>query len=307
MICALYDRMARSADRVIQPAVTAFAELIAHRTGTAAVLFYGSNLRTGSLDGVLDFYALMPGKQVDRIWPRVSYHEWHYEGIDLRAKIARMSLEKFTEACSGATLDTTIWARFVQPSALVFALSCECREEVLAALAKAVRTAGMLAAVIGPERGRESAYWTALFDATYKAEFRVEKPGRAASIVETHRDHFEGLLPLAWTALDLPYSQQKGELYPQVTPSQRDFVMRWWVRREKLGKALNLMRLAKATKTFDGAAAYGIWKLERHTGVALDRTPFREKHPILAAPGAWWEYRRKKRAAQAAHHTNVGN
>ena len=295
MTCALFERMAQSADRPVHPAVTAFAEHIAHRTGAVAVLFYGSNLRTGELDGVLDFYALLPGEQAERIWPRVSYHEWHHDGIDLRAKIARLSLDKFAEACSGATLDTTIWARFAQPAALVFAVSGECRNAVMRALATAVRTAAMLAATLGPDAGAEREYWAALFDATYRAEFRVEQAGRAASIVETHRAHFDGLLPLAWAALDLPFERCGAVLRPQVTPAQRDFVMRWWVRREKLGKALNLMRLAKATRTFDGAAAYGIWKLERHTGIALERTEFRERHPILAAPGAWLEYRRKKR------------
>ena len=44
--------------------------------GALGVLFYGSNLRTGSLEGVLDFYVLLPGPQRERIWPRVSYREW---------------------------------------------------------------------------------------------------------------------------------------------------------------------------------------------------------------------------------------
>ena len=69
----------------------------------------------------------------------------------------------------------------------------------------------------------------------------------------------------------------------------------WWSRRQKLGKALNVLRLAKATTTFEGAAAYGAWKLERHTGIALEVTPFREKHPLLAMPGAAWELWRAKR------------
>ncbi|MEO0643323.1 MAG: hypothetical protein AAFY47_07910, partial [Pseudomonadota bacterium] len=57
--------------------VRAFAEALAHEAGALAVLFYGSNLRTGSLDGVLDFYVLLPGdaREEPAIWPRVSYHE----------------------------------------------------------------------------------------------------------------------------------------------------------------------------------------------------------------------------------------
>jgi len=58
--------------------------------------------------------------------------------------------------------------------------------------------------------------------------------------------------------------------------------------RARFGKPLNLLRLAKASTTFDGAAAYAAWKIERHTGVAVPLTPWRERHPFLAAPGVLW-------------------
>ena len=48
--------------------------------------------------------------------------------------------------------------------------------------------------------------------------------------------------------------------------------------------------------TFDGAARYAAYKIERHTGVDIAVTPFRERHPFLAAPGAWLELRRRRRA-----------
>jgi len=47
--------------------VASFAQRLAQQAGARAALFYGSNLRTGELDGVLDFYLLMPGAQQDRI------------------------------------------------------------------------------------------------------------------------------------------------------------------------------------------------------------------------------------------------
>jgi len=87
--------------------------------GTAAVLFYGSNLRTGSTEGVLDFYVLTTGPRERGLWPRVGYREFPISGQTLRAKIATMRLATFTEAASGRLLDTTIWTRFVQPAALV--------------------------------------------------------------------------------------------------------------------------------------------------------------------------------------------
>ena len=63
----------------------------------------------------------------------------------------------------------------------------------------------------------------------------------------------------------------------------------------RLGKPLNLLRLAKATTTFDGAADYAAWKLHRHTGITLEVTPFRSRYPLLAAPGALFELWRKRR------------
>jgi len=54
----------------------------------------------------------------------------------------------------------------------------------------------------------------------------------------------------------------------------------------------------RATATFDGAARYGAWKLERHTGIAVELTPWRERHPILAAPKVLWGvWRRMRRGA----------
>jgi hypothetical protein len=62
-----------------------------------------------------------------------------------------------------------------------------------------------------------------------------------------------------------------------------------------LGKPLNVLRLVKASTTFDGAARYAAWKVERHTGVPVALTPWREKHPVLAAPAVLWRVWRARR------------
>jgi hypothetical protein len=63
-----------------------------------------------------------------------------------------------------------------------------------------------------------------------------------------------------------------------------------------LGKAINAARLVRAARTFDGAARYVAWKVERHTGVSIEVTPWRERHPLLAAPGVVWRIWRRKAA-----------
>lgn len=295
MTATLEHRVAQALDAPVVPQVHGIAEQLGRESGARAVLFYGSNLRTGSLDGVLDFYVLMPGPQREKIWPRVSYREWTNDGVTLRGKIATMALETFARAARGESRDTTIWARFVQPSALAWAADERARAEVVDAVAGAARTAARLAAALGPKEGAAEEYWRALFRATYRAEFRVEKPGRENDILSVNADHFAGLLPLAWEAEGIAFERDGDRLAPKGFGPARQATLRWWASRTRLGKPLNLLRLVKASTTFEGAARYAAWKIERHTGVPVPLTPWRERHPLLAAPGVLWRVWRARR------------
>ncbi|MGB3796258.1 MAG: hypothetical protein WA957_08135 [Alteraurantiacibacter sp.] len=284
--------------RNVDPAVAAFAARLADEKPALGVLFYGSNLRTGLREGVLDFYILTDGDAETGLWPTVSYREWEYEGETLRAKIATMTLHKFTEAARGETIDTTIWARFVQPSALVWCRDEAARLNIAAAIEAAAITAARLAAAAGPPSGQEEDYWRALFRHTYRAEFRVEKPGREDSILSLNPDHFTGLLPDALAAGGIAYGNDNGMLTPRISVAERKRILAWWERCRRMGKPLNIARLARATRTFDGAARYAAWKVERHTGEKIEITPFREKHPILFSPAIafkLWRAQRKRR------------
>ncbi len=296
MTKALNERIEAATALSVEPPVAAFARRLADEAGALAVLFYGSNLRTGSLEGVLDFYVLLPGPPESGIWPLVSYREWSDAGHALRAKIATMTLAKFTRAARGDLLDTTIWARFVQPRALVWNADENAKAKVVEALAAASATAARLAAVLGPARGSEPDFWLALFGETYRAEFRVEDGGRAQSILDFNPAHFDGLLPLALEAAGIGFALEGDAIAPRLDQAQRDKVLGWWRIRRRFGKPLNFARLVKASTTFDGAARYAAWKIERHTGVKVEVTPWREKHPVLAAPGVLFSvWRRRKR------------
>jgi hypothetical protein len=294
---SLEGRLSAALARMVVPKVSAFAARLTD-DHVAGVLFYGSNLRTGSLEGVLDFYVLTDGPVESGIWPRVSYHEWDAGGIVLRAKVATMTLATFHAAAEGRLIDTTIWARFVQPSALIWARDEKAAFAIRDAVAHAARTAARLAVALGPESGTADSYWRALFRATYAAEFRVEKAGREESILSANREHFDGLLPLALAADGIAFTREPdGTLRPDLPVSRRRALGRWWTRRQRLGKPYNLMRLVRASTTFEGAARYAAWKIERHTGVPVTITPWHEKHPVLAAPGVLWHVWRARRAA----------
>ena len=291
----LSDRIQTSLNAPADPAVRAFAAHLGEAAGALAVLFYGSNLRTGSLDGVLDFYVLLPGGIETGIWPRVSYHERDEGGHTLRAKVATMTLATFAAAASGKTLDTTIWARFVQPSGLVWVCDAAQGEAVAEAVAAAAITAARYAVALGPAAGTAEEYWRALFRATYRAEFRVEKPGRENDILGVNAAHFSGLMPAALDAGGIGWSRNGDTLHPQLGSAQAHALRREWARRARLGKPYNLLRLLRASTTFDGAAKYAAWKIERHTGVPVTLTPWRERHPVLAAPGVLWRVWRARR------------
>lgn len=299
---ALAERLETQLSASVHPDVRAFADALAEEAGALAVLFYGSNLRTGSLEGVLDFYVLLPGPvdEEPRIWPRVSYHEREFGGVTLRAKVATMRLSTFARATSGELFDTTIWARFVQPCALVWSADDHVRGEVIASIESAAVTAARLAVALGPEEGPANAYWRALFRATYNAEFRVEKPGRENDILSVNAAHFAGLLQLALEAGGIAFSQHGEAIEPRMTQAERTKVLGWWKRRQRLGKPLNVARLLKASTTFEGAARYAAWKIERHTGMPVQITPFRERYPLLAAPGVLWSLWRHRRTASGS-------
>lgn len=272
--------------------IAAFAEhLGAVFPDARAVLFYGSILRTGDLTGVLDYYVLTErppagwrGVFTRILWPDVSYHELRHGGRTLRAKVASMTLGQFQRAAAGETKDTTIWARFVQPSALVWAAG-DAPEIVVNAVTDACRTAGRFAIALGPVDGAPHALWTALFRETYKAELRVEKAGREVSILTFDPERYDRVM-------EAVQADEGGTM----AESERQHLRKAWRARRLLGKPLNVARLVKAAFTFQGAARYAAWKIERHTGVAVEVTPWRERHPILSAPAVLlrvWRARRR--------------
>lgn len=284
---------------------TLAAQLAARAPGSAAaVLYYGSTLRDDSLDGVLDFYVLLdrvgawPGSRLAALAnrllpPNVGYFEGSVAGQPLRAKYAVMSLDQFRRGVSVTALDTTLWARFSQPCACVWVRSDEDRNAVADTVRRAMITASMWAARLGPERGDALVYWRALFARTYGAELRVENTTRGNDLVARDAARYVDALPSAWNAARIGFDlADDGVLVPHLTPRERRAAARAWALRQRLGKALNLLRLLKAALTFDGAMDYVVWKVERHSGVRLQVAPWQRRYPLLAAPGVYWRLRK---------------
>ena len=56
-----------------------------------------------------------------------------------------------------------------------------------------------------------------------------------------------------------------------------------WARRRLEGKALSVLRLAKASATFAGGVDYIAWKINRHAGTEIEIKPWQRRWPLLAA------------------------
>ncbi len=240
----------------------AMAEELARRTPcTVAVLFYGSCLRDPGAIGLLDFYVLVDGP--DAVLPPGVTFMPASGPTNLGAKVATISRRQFMARLGRRSLDTTLWARFCQPAALVWSRDGEARDWVARAVAQACTTAVWWAITLAPADARPEECWTALFRATYGAELRAEGPDRANQIYAAARTRYDAVMALARVPTGAPRS---------------------WRLRVMVGKVLNLARLAKALFTFEGGLDYLLWKLERHSGRKVELSAWQRRHPILASP-----------------------
>lgn len=301
----------------VAPGVRALADAIAreHGPSVAAILFYGSCLREPEREGMLDLYVLVDdyrafhGSRMQALANRMLPPTILYrEGWGTRAKVAVISRAAFMFRLRPESRDTTVWARFCQPAALVHARDRQAAAWTAEAVARAVATAAGVAARLGPEEGTPRDFWCALFRNTYEAELRIEPGGdRGALIYEHAAERFDRLFGPALAEAGIgvgrgflpPQGEGAGEVSPaagghpaeaRIRPqvADRAAARRAWRRRCRLGKALNLARLVKAAFTFAPHADYLAWKVERHTGRPLELSPFQRRHPVLAAPWVLW-------------------
>lgn len=300
----LHELLRAELDRPAPAGAQVLAAHLARRGGaaTSMVLYYGSALRAGNLDGILDFYVLLddlaawPASWLARLGnrllpPNVGYLEIEHEGMRLRAKFAVMSRAQFAARLTDSALDTTIWARFCQPAVCIWSRSEADREAATGLMAAAVVRAAAWAARVGPAQAPAAQFWHALFARTYAAELRVEQAARPQDIVAKDPERYAKLLPLAWQEAGVGFRRDGEELRPEAARDDRT-VESAWRKRARHGRRLNMWRLLKAAFTFEGAMDYVAWKIERHRGVRIEVKPWQRRFPLLAAPGLYWKLRR---------------
>ncbi len=267
-----------ASDVELAPGVVHLAETVRREVDgpVLAVLAYGSCLRGVALDeSLVDLYVLVESyaqthaNPVSRLAnrlvpPNVYYAETRFGDMLLRTKYAVVTLDQFEHRVSGRVRNPYFWARFCQPAAVAYAASQAVRDRLSSAFATSVTTFLGFARSIGEARTSEEV-WISGFAATYGTELRSEDRSRARHIYEANSGWYDEAFALA--------PETPG---PRLGRGQLRLVS--WQ-----GKALSVLRLVKASFTFKGGADYLAWKIERHSGVRVELTPWQRRHPVLAA------------------------
>lgn len=291
---ALHPLLAAELDAEVAPGILQMAEAVRAKLGpaVAAILFYGSCLRDRSDEGVIDFYVVVDGYRATYgagaaalgnalVPPNVYFLQigrgtGRPEADDaLRCKFAVVSRRDLARGTSAAARTPALWARLAQPCALVYVRDAAVRSEVDKALTQAVAT--LLSAsvpLIPPEQAPvpSRTLWSHAFGQTFRTELRAESANRPELIYETFAARYDRICEL---------------LAPQIAQwrtASPAAAQRRWRRLRLAGRTAQVLRLAKATFTFAGGLDYLLWKVRRHSGVALEPTPWQRRHPLLAAP-----------------------
>jgi hypothetical protein len=188
------------------------------------------------------------------------------------AKYAVLSEDDFHRLNGPETLNVSVWARFAQPSRLVWAADSAATAAAVVAVARAAPT--LLAAALPhlPESRDPLDLWRGAFAFTYGAELRAERRGREGSVVDSEPERYRRFTRPALAAIPESGAEAKAARRP------------WWKRRLQ-GKALTVLRLIKASGTYAGGIDYLAWKINRHAGTKIEVKPWQRRWPLIAAIG----------------------
>lgn len=272
-------------------AVNALVESIRALFGESlvGVLFYGSCRReVDPQEGLVDLYAIVDSLRPScslanaalgwLLPPNVRYLEVSWEGKTVRCKYAVVSLPRFRHGIE-QRFHPYFWARFAQPTSIVWSRDEDARTALTRALASAPRR--LLAELTATSAEDDPlAVWRYGFRCTYRTELRVESGDRADMLVDANRDFYLSLSEALIDAGDRPVGRNR------VAQALR------WQLRIMQGKVISVLRLLKGAYTFEGGADYVAWKLERHTGRRVEVPDRVRRWPLIFVwPLLWRLYR----------------
>ncbi|MFV0416316.1 MAG: hypothetical protein ACK5NG_08100 [Chthoniobacterales bacterium] len=262
--------------------------------GIAAILFYGSGLRNHTPDDeiVYDFYLLVErfcdykpnlplaigGRLVP---PNVYFFEETFEGAPQRCKVAVLRIDQFCKAATRQSFTPHIWARFCQPCRIAFTNSDSARQTLIRSIADCVltfheETLHLINSCSVTE------FWEVGLRSTYADEIRSEKQNRARLIFETNAESCTEKSRLAIPQLNsIGEFTNNNTIYSKIPGFRKSLYVLKRRFSRPFKKGVILLRLIKATFTFQGNIDYARWKIERHSGVKVEISEFHRRHPIL--------------------------
>nr|WP_315459046.1 hypothetical protein [uncultured Sphingorhabdus sp.] len=277
-----------------QAGVPEFARHIAAQYGTAAraVLFYGSCLRSEQLQGeMLDFYLIVSdyeaayGKGWLAKWNRrLPPNVFPFQHGDLIAKVAILSERDFHHLNRPAASAVSVWARFSQPSRLLWYADDDARQAAILAISGAAPTL-LNAALAHVEREVDVRdLWQSGFQMTYGAELRAERKDRPSSVIAFDPERYDRFGRAALHHTMIANEVRGGKIHLLPDPERRIVQeQRRWPALRRRGKMLTVARLAKAAFTYAGGIDYLAWKVNRHAGTEIKVRPWQRKWPLVAA------------------------
>ncbi len=305
----LTNEVAWECNKPVSPDFVPLVDALIMRFGESldAVMLYGSCLHSASSldEGIVDLYVIVdnyfrayPQRHLAFMnkWlaPNVFYLEVPHQNRTLRAKYAVISTDDFTNGAQ-YWFHSYIWARFAQPSRLLYARNDLIRERIHTALGHAVVTflkRGAAALEAGVYTVEE--IWTRCLTLTYASELRAERETRAAHLAQVNRDALIRLTEVAAPMLQGSLERLENGKYQCLThPEVQQQALWQWRMRRWQGRVLSILRLFKATFTFANSVDYAAWKIERHTGFHIEVTPELRQHPFLGGYKIIWQLFRR--------------
>lgn len=267
------------------------ARVVADRhSGALAVVHYGATLRSGDITGqLIDFYLIVEdyrraygSRSLATINRLVPPNVFPITSAGLSAKYAVLDRDDLLALTKGDARTVSVWARFCQPVRLAWRRDEEAADLVLDATRRSVLTLLSTAAPLA-NGGDPLQIWRTGLRLTYGAELRAERGERVNTLLDTDPDRYRALALSG--AAELGWPTEGGVVTLQWSEADIAAERRRWADRRWRGKAVTLLRLAKASATYGGGIEYLASKIERHSGHPVRLRSWQRRLPLL---GALW-------------------
>jgi hypothetical protein len=302
--------LARQRSEHLAPGVHVLADALRVRFGeaVAAILVYGSCFRTGTDEGLVDLYVVvdryrrLPGTSFLRLLyrilpPTVFYLEIPLGNRRVRAKYAVISQGDFRRGTSPRWFHSYLWARFAQPSSVLYVRNEEIAQQIHAARGRAIVTFITRVLPVLPATFDAELLWREGLGRTYRTELRPERLDAVARLVQDNLGYYEQVTRAAMTSIPFDirvHEEGPSVRYEAAIPERVRFLGGLaWNLRKALGKTLNVLRLLKGLMTFQGGMDYVLWKIERHSGMRPILSPRLQRHRWLAMGLMLWKLYRQ--------------